>query len=108
MLVDRVIAQLDAGEYSQGFPNLAPIGFDGFGMLFSTSFNNGSEERWSVSYSTHGWAGALFMMNSVQLQGPEFIIDLTRDQKKRLTKAFLRAINEAHADWKRRKKEAAL
>lgn len=108
MLVDRVIAQLDAGEYSQGFPNLDPIGINGGGMLFSTSFNNGYEERWSVSYSNYGWAGILFMVNSVQLEGPDFIIDLTKDQKKRLTKAFLRAINEAHADWKRRKKEAAL
>lgn len=109
MLVDRVIAQLDAGEYRQAFPTLDPISFDGTGMLFSTNYNEyGSPDRWSVSTGMHSLLAVMFMFNEVQLKTYDYTVDLTKDQRKRLMKAFDRAIKEARAEWKRRKKEAAL
>lgn len=106
MLVDRVIQALNEDRCHSAFPTLNPISFDGGSMLFSENYNR--DRAWSVSYSTHGFWGGFIGLLSVQLEASGYVINLTKDQKKRLTAAYLPAIKRVQDEWKARKKRAGL
>lgn len=106
MLVDRVIQALNEDRGHSAFPNLDPIGPFGDSMLFSENYEE--DREWSVNYSFNGVWGAIFYINSVQLSHNGYDVDLTKDQKKRLTAAYLPAIKRVQDKWKARKQQAGL
>lgn len=106
MLVDHVIQALNAGRCMSAYPTLNPISFDGCSMLFSENYNR--DRAWCVSYSTHGFWGGLIGLLSVQLEANGYVINLTKEQKKRLTAAYHPAIKKVQDDWKRRKRQAGI
>jgi len=91
--VDRVINEINLGQFEIAFPTLKPHA--AMFMVFSVDYNK--TQKWSVSMS----CPVLFYRYDVEIHG--FVMKLTRDEKKRLAKALDGAYYKTLDAWRARR-----
>jgi hypothetical protein len=91
--VDRVINEINLGNFETGFPNLKPESI--MFMAFSKDYDN--TQKWYASFDTaYIWPRYIINIYGMEMK-------LTRDEKKRLAKALEGAYYKTLDAWKARR-----